>query len=250
MRPAPSCPVCNAPCLLLDTVDFNKSCEESRGLHLPLSGVPIYYANCTVCSFCFAPEFADWSLADFADRIYNDLYIHVDPDYLKTRPEGNAQHLISQFGDRAKQFKHLDYGGGSGLMSSKLREAGWNSSSYDPFVNTDVNIDKLGKFDFITAYEVFEHVPNVVSLIGNLQKLLAPNGVILFSTLLSDGEIKKNERLTWWYASPRNGHISLFSKASLQIIAEAAGYKTGSFNQGLHAFWTNVPAWASHLINA
>jgi hypothetical protein len=34
----------------------------------------------------------------------------------------------------------------------------------------------------------------------------------MFSTLLSDGNIKLGQKLTWWYASPRNGHISLFSR--------------------------------------
>ena len=30
-------------------VDFHKSCEDRRGLDLPLSGVPIYYRRCAAC---------------------------------------------------------------------------------------------------------------------------------------------------------------------------------------------------------
>jgi hypothetical protein len=40
---------------------------------------------------------------------------------------------------------------------------------------------------------------------------------VLFSTLLSDGEIVRGRPLRWWYAAPRNGHISLFSAQSLRL---------------------------------
>ena len=76
----------------------------------------------------------------------------------------------------------------------------------------------MGKFNLITAYEVFEHVPDVNVLMKNLTEAMTEDCLILFSTLALDENIKKNRRITWWYASPRNGHISLFSKKSLAIL--------------------------------
>ena len=243
------CPVCYGTCSLLDVVDFNKSCEEARGKFLGLAGVPVYYTLCGNCGFCFTPEIAAWKLEKFEEKIYNEEYILVDPDYIEIRPKVNAANLISMFGDHARSIKHLDYGGGSGLLASLLKKSNWQSVSYDPFVDRNVSIDQLGKFDLITAFEVFEHVPDVQRLMSNLRSLLAPNGVVLFSTLLSDGNIQVNQRISWWYASPRNGHISLFSRESLAILAKNYRFNFGSFTEGFHVFYTAVPHWADHILN-
>jgi len=245
---APSgCPVCGGECVIHDVVDFNKSCEESKGKFVELSGRPIYYHLCQQCHFCFAPEMHEWSLDKFTKEIYNDDYGRFDPDYEGLRPKGNAEGLMTLFGRRAPDIRHLDYGGGNGLLSRILCDHGFKSQSYDPFVNRDVNIEALGEFDLITAYEVFEHVPDVQALMTSLTALRKANGVVLFSTLVSDGEIVQNQRLTWWYASPRNGHISLFSRDSLVRLSSRFALKFGSFNSGLHAFWTAPPDWAGHV---
>jgi SAM-dependent methyltransferase len=242
------CPVCSGACSLFDVVDFNKSCEEARGQFLALSGIPVYYARCANCGFCFAPEFAAWTLDDFEQKIYNDEYLQVDPDYAEARPRHHAGNLIAMLGDRAHALKHLDYGGGSGALAQILRDANWRSTSYDPFVDRSTGVEQLGKFDLITAFEVFEHVPDVNELMSNLCSLLSPDGLVLFSTLLSDGNIQQNQRLTWWYASPRNGHISLYSNDSLAILAQKSDLNFASYSAGFHVFFSTVPPWAEQLI--
>lgn len=248
MKTNPSCPICNAPCLLLDTVDFNKSCEDEKGQVFPPAGVAVDYSLCPNCGFCFAAAIAAWPLETFSEKIYNDAYVQVDPDYVDARPRTNAANMAGLLGERARGIRHLDYGGGSGLMAQLLRETGWQSTSYDPFVNRDTAIESLGQFDLITAFEVFEHVPDVQQLIRTLRSLLAPGGVVMFSTLLSDGNVRLGQKLTWWYASPRNGHISLFSRNSLGFLAREHGLQFGSFSTGFHALFTTVPPWARHLM--
>lgn len=242
------CPVCSGACSLLDVVDFNKSCEEARGKFLGLAKIPVYYTLCNVCGFCFARDLLEWTLDEFEERIYNDEYISVDPDYIEVRPRANAANLHSMFDGFAPSIRHLDYGGGNGLLVKLLRESKWNSFSYDPFVDRNTSVEQLGTFELITAFEVFEHVPDIRALMSNLRSLLAPNGLVLFSTLVSDGNIHLNQRISWWYASPRNGHISLFSKNSLAILAQHSGFNFVSFSQGFHVLFTKVPSWASHII--
>lgn len=239
------CPVCSAACSLLDVVDLNKSCEEQRGKRLLLAGVPIYYALCGACGFCFAPQMHVWPLDKFEALIYNDDYVLVDPDHLNVRPRANA--LRSMF-PNASGIRHLDYGGGRGLLAKLLRESNWQSASYDPFVDRTTRPAQLGEFELITAFEVFEHVPDVQALMSDLRSLLSTDGLILFSTLLSDGKINPEQRLGWWYASPRNGHISLFSRKSLAILAQNSGFNFGSFSDGFHVFFRVVPPWAAHII--
>lgn len=229
-------------------MDFNKNCEEARGLELGDSGILVEYVLCDECGFCFAPELCRWTFEEFERYIYNDQYETVDPDYRKTRPQANAamvHHLLGH-----ARISHLDYGGGSGLLSEALRAHGWQSNTYDPFIQRDVRVEDLGRFDLVTAFEVFEHVPDVEKLLDQLRQLTKPDGLILFSTLLSDGEIARGKPLTWWYASPRNGHISLFSSRSLRRSLDRCGFQLASANANLHLAHRGLPPWARHLFPA
>lgn len=245
-----NCPICGAAAKYYDTVDFNKSCEEVRGMVLPRTSVAVDYYLCDDCGFCFAPELGSWAFDDFEKYIYNDGYAAVDPDYKFERPLTNAALLDNHFGASKERIRHLDYGGGSGLLSKALRERAWPSSTYDPFVDRELRVDELGKFDLVTAFEVFEHVPDSADLIDTLAKLCKPDGLILFTTLLSDGNIGRAQKLDWWYAAPRNGHISLFSQKSLQLLMARRDLQCVSFSNNFHAAFRQIPDWAQAFMQA
>jgi SAM-dependent methyltransferase len=244
---APPCPVCGNSCEWLDALDFNRSCDEGRGKVLPKSGVLVCYALCHHCAFCFAPQLYAWQPETFERWIYNDRYVEVDPDYLDVRPRANADSLNVMF-VQGPAGRHLDYGGGNGMLADILRTRGWDSISYDPFLERKQPLKAQGQFELITAFEVFEHVPDVSALIADLAKFRAPNGMILFSTLVSDAEVRPGSAIKWWYAAPRNGHISLFSRKSLQVVAHRLSLNFGSFSADLHAFFGSLPHWAQHLM--
>ena len=241
------CQICQQMAPYLDTVDLNKSCVEPSGRRLPPSGIPVHYYLCAQCGFCFAPDLQQWTPDAFGRFIYNEGYEFVDPDYVTVRPTNNSNWIDGLFGASKGRLRHLDYGGGSGQLSAFLREKGWDSASYDPFADPDVRVEDLGRYDLVTAFEVFEHVPKVADLMDDLGLLCKPDGLILFSTLLSDGELAPGRPLTWWYASPRNGHISLFSADSLKRCITDGGWMLGSFTTGLHAAYRQLPPWAAHL---
>ena len=239
-----ACPVCQGPAALFDVVDFNRTCPTPGAPVPPLSGVPVYYSRCGACGFLFAAEMCGWTPEQFLERVYNDDYALYDPDYVETRPQANADFLIRHF--KAGAFTHLDYGGGNGELSRRLTAAGWPSVSYDPLIDAE---PPQGPFDLVTSFEVFEHVPDVHRLMSDLNALTGDASVVLFSTMVSDSAVDPGARLSWNYAGPRNGHISLFSRRALQILAQRYGYAFGSFDDGIHCFVRAVPAWASHLIN-
>lgn len=247
-RELATCQICSGTAELFDVVDFNKNCEEARGHYLPLSGKPVYYHRCPNCAFVFAPELQKWSDEAFLHHIYNDKYVDIDPDYVNDRPLNNAGFLSQLFGEDKHRIRHLDYGGGNGILSAALRNEGWDSTSHDPFPSSERKLEDLGKFNLITAFEVFEHVPDVRALIANLRTLMDEECIVVFSTLLTDGHVVPNSRLTWWYASPRNGHISLFSKQSLVLVAQQHDLAFGSFNQNVHCLINKLPAWAEKLL--
>lgn len=244
-----ACPVCGQQAEILDVVDFNKSCVEAQGDYLQLSGKPIYYNRCVDCGFVFAPEMWGWSAEDFREHVYNDDYLIVDPDYAQTRPSRLADFVATLFPAARTEALHLDYGSGNGVLTTLLQAQDWRSTAYDPFVHGKDR--PAGRFGLITAFEVFEHVSSVDRLMADLEALADEAAVVLFSTLLSDDNIGRVGRLNWWYASPRNGHISLYTADSLQRLARRMGWGFASFSESTHCFCTQrIPAWAAEVIKA
>ena len=244
------CPVCHGPTEILDVVDFNKNCLEARGVYLQLTGKPIYYNRCPDCGFAFAPEMWSWSHEDFQLYVYNADYEVVDPEYAQIRPRRDTDFVTQLFPAAREAGEHLDYGSGAGLLSDLLNARAWRSTAYDPFIHGEAQRPQR-KFGLITAFEVFEHAPSVDKLMGDLKALAEEEAVILFSTLLSDTYIAPNSRLDWWYASPRNGHISLYTTESLKRLARQAGWGFASFSPAAHCFVTRpIPAWARGVIGA
>ena len=243
----PPCPICDGTATLLDVVDFTKNCEELHGFFLPLSGIPVYYRMCENCGFVFSTDFWDWRDEDFRVGIYNPDYIQVDPDYLTVRPQANAQRLHELLGAKKEHLRHLDYGGGNGTCSAALVANGWNSTSCDPFSEPANDITTRGRFNLITAFEVFEHVPRPDELMRRLIPLMDSACLVIFSTLTSDLKLVRNQRINWWYCAPRNGHISLYSKRSLELLGDRFDLRSGSFDEGLHCYFNQLPHWAQHL---
>lgn len=236
------CPVCAHPADVLDVLDFNASCERARGRHFALCTIPIYYVHCRHCGFVGAPQMRRWTAAQWRERVYNADYAQVDPDFAQQRPAANARQLLNWIGPHAAGLRHLDYGGGNGVLSQQLGAAGWHSQSWDPLHNQPL---PSGPFDLITAFEVFEHASDPHGVMAALRTCLAESGVVLLSTLLSDGQLPQpGERLSWWYAAPRNGHISLHSAASLQHLARHHGLHCTHLSAHWHALHTTVPVWA------
>jgi 2-polyprenyl-6-hydroxyphenyl methylase/3-demethylubiquinone-9 3-methyltransferase len=243
--PGPAeCKVCGGASPLCGVVDFQKSCIEAQGKQLPLSGAPVYYRRCQRCAFLFSMDFDSWDLDAFRKNIYNDEYVVVDPDYVEVRPAANATVVANSFRDGRDAMTILDYGGGSGLLAARLRDQGFRASTYDPF--SSFNQMPVEQFDLITCFEVMEHVPFPQKTAAEMVSLMKKPGAILFSTVVQPADINQIG-LHWWYASPRNGHISLHSTASLALLFQPYSLKVASFSAGLHMAYGEIPAFAAHL---
>lgn len=239
-----NCPICSKETRLLGIVDLSRDC---LGLFPVGSTFPVEYFLCSTCGFCSAPNLCAWSNKKFRELIYNDQYITIDPDYKELRPTKNAEMLQTLFKD-ISSIKHLDYGGGSGLLSNLLCKNNWQSYTYDPFIDLVDIKTKYSlintKFNLITVFEVFEHTTNPKELMQQITSLLSSKGILLFSTEISDNK----NILEWNYLAPRNGHISLYSYRSLQILAKQYSLNLASFSRNLHIMWKKLPVWGEHLV--
>jgi SAM-dependent methyltransferase len=238
------CKVCGSPSPLFGVVDFHKSCIEAQGRRLSLSGVPIYYRRCTVCRFVFTDVFDAWPDEAFLTHIYNENYITVDPDFVEVRPSGNARLIAASFEASRSAMSILDYGGGNGRLAELLRAEGFSAETYDPFSSHSQPPES--RFDLITCFEVVEHTPSPVRTIAVMSSLLNEGGAILFSTLLQPANFD-SVGLNWWYAGPRNGHVSLYSAQALARLFANHEMRVASFSEGLHFAYREVPGFAAHL---
>jgi SAM-dependent methyltransferase len=241
------CKCCSGTAGIYGVVDFNKNCEAGHNrFPLPWAGIPIYYHRCNVCGVIFTVAFDDFSKADFAEHIYNDSYKLVDPEYADIRPASNAKMIQQTFGSSLR-ISILDYGGGNGKLTELLRASGFsNAQTYDPFVPESATLP-TEKFQLIICFEVVEHSPTPQATFREIASLLAEGGMVLFSTMALPPNIDQ-VGLGWWYAGPRNGHVTLYSMPSLQRIAQTLGMVHMSAGPGIHAMYRTVPEFARHLI--
>lgn len=235
-----ACKICSGPSALYGVVDMSRSCEILRGLHSPLSGIPIYYRRCANCGFLFTDAFDEWSLGDFKTHIYNDDYHIFDPDYLRVRPSGNADWVANLWASHKTGMRVLDYGGGNDLLCSILRARGFKEAiTYDPMVEEHASRPD-GKFDLVTCFETLEHMPDPLDGISKIVEFVSDPGAVLYSTLTQPDDIQ-NSGMAWWYIGPRNGHVSLFTKEALSAAWGKYGFKSASLSAGVHVAFRNLP---------
>lgn len=242
------CKCCGAEARPAGEVDFHKSCEDQqRGAPFAPSGVAVRYHRCGGCGFLFTGAFDEWSHADFLAHVYNESYILVDPDFIEARPRGNAEHIATRLFPGSPSLRLLDYGGGNGMLADLLVGHGFSGArTYDPFYAGREG-RPTGRFDVVTAFEVLEHSTDPLHTLREMRWFMDDRGMLLFSTLMQPADIDR-VGLDWWYAAPRNGHVSLYSRAALDSLMRRLGLACASFNDVLHvAYRKRLPPFAAHL---
>ena len=130
----------------------------------------------------------------------------------------------------------LDYGGGNGMFVRMMRDKGFDFYWCDKYASNQFadGFDAVQdmKFSILTAFEIFEHLPQPLEAIANMFKY---SDTVIFSTrLLPYWNINPSD---WWYFTLDTGqHVSLYTRKSLEIIAEKFNAKLSSNGISLHLF--------------
>lgn len=119
----------------------------------------------------------------------------------------------------------LDFGAGVGLYARMMRDRGYNYFADDLYAVPHY-MDRFAsaltnrkQWPMISAFEVFEHLPNPRAVLDNL--LSAARSVLFFST-----ELWERQGENWHYLCPEHGqHVFFYSRKALEQLAEKHGFR-------------------------
>ncbi|MEK9627480.1 MAG: class I SAM-dependent methyltransferase [Nitrospinota bacterium] len=159
---------------------------------------------------------------------------HYKKQWLATESgfwEDQARSLISyfeNFGVLPNDHRILDFGAGSGELTRRLEGMSYRMTSLEPMNNGYLKDQNYPfKFDAVIALEVIEHLPNVWEELEEIEKVLKPDGIIMFSTFLTnpfiDSDNAVEKFMEWWYKDDPT-HISFFCNQTLSVMAEKRNY--------------------------
>lgn len=115
----------------------------------------------------------------------------------------------------------LDFGSGpQPVLAWLCTQKGYQTMVYDPLF-APARGWRSRHFDAIVLHEVIEHLPHPRTTISSLLPQLAPHGFIAIRTRLQPEQPADFER--WWYKEDPT-HISLFTLASLEFLAQSCGF--------------------------
>jgi SAM-dependent methyltransferase len=236
---AVQCKVCGSPVREV----FRLPSSKQTGQPMPNSADDCPYYECRRCHFLFA------TLHDWIDHttLYDETYWKTqDPDWYGRVSETLRLVLLSQsFLDIAPWWlRVLDFGCGMGtfveVARRQLQMQVWGTDIIEPRFGREWFVRSgdiaAAQFDVIVACEVIEHLTDPVGLFDQIKRWLKRGGVFAFQTAYYDPGACGRD---WWYIGPANGHVSLYSARSFDVLAKRLGARR-------RASWNNYPglqAW-------
>jgi 2-polyprenyl-3-methyl-5-hydroxy-6-metoxy-1,4-benzoquinol methylase len=141
----------------------------------------------------------------------------------------------------------IDYGGGHGIFVRLMRDKGFDFYWSDLHATNDYargfECKEGSNYDFLTAFEVLEHL---VDPVAGLSKLMSLSDNVFVSTCLVPEPAPGLSE--WWYYVPSTGqHISFYTAESLRHLA--ARFGRNLLSVGPYHLFTKSPQ-RSHLYRA
>jgi 2-polyprenyl-3-methyl-5-hydroxy-6-metoxy-1,4-benzoquinol methylase len=194
---------------------------------------PVEYFRCEQCGF-MQTEAPFW-----LEEAYSTAIARQDVGIMQ-RNLVNCEltsAVLSLFFPKASNA--LDFGAGHGVFVRLMRDRGFHFAWLDRYATNDYargfEYQESAKYEFLTAFEVLEHLTDPVSDLAGMMELSDNVFVSTFTVpepvpALSD----------WWYYSPTSGqHVSIYTRRSLEILAAHFGRRL--LSHGSYHLFTKEP---------
>lgn len=205
-----------------------------------LTAEPGTVLRCRRCSVGFLPPSTrvDYTTAQYRELVdgggsperFYDLHDAEQADKLRVLGTAELRHkVVADVGCGAGSFLDLVKGMASSTLAieparsfhSALAAKGHQVFSYC----AEVTPDWSGRVDTVVCFSVIEHVPDPLSLLRDVRRLLRPGGELLLSTPNLDDwmlELLPEDYGSFFF---RTVHTWYFDAASLRAAAETAGFR-------------------------
>jgi 2-polyprenyl-3-methyl-5-hydroxy-6-metoxy-1,4-benzoquinol methylase len=212
------------------------------------------FAECSRCGALFRHPMPS---EDELDGLYSGSWRAPDVNTAETGSTSEeiatayVRHLRRALGANALAgVRIIDFGAGRGTLARILQAQGASVVCVDPYGANDLRHQGLaaeealnrltGDFTGACLVEVIEHLPDPVSVLRAIRRLLEPGGWIYLSTPNRNG---LNARLTKanWREANKPGHLCLFTAHGVEKILASAGFERIARQRWLVDFGSGFP---------
>jgi hypothetical protein len=172
--------------------------------------------ECSTCGFIFVPD-PHWLAGSFGSQLNRLDVGSVDRTMLV------SQFLRGLLGPspHRRNWKVLDFGGGDGLLTRLLRDAGvdcrWEDPYCEPTYAVGPDPDDVDRFDMVVMSEVALHLTDPLSTFVDL---IGRSDRVLFTATVPPHPIPTD----WWYLMPSTGqHVAFYPTSAIATLAERLG---------------------------
>jgi hypothetical protein len=225
----------SAPTLKLPPVTCKVCAELSRffGRIEVLTKYPVQYFRCERCGF-IQTEAPYWLEEAYSTAIARQDVGVMQRNLVNCELTSSVVNLFYP-----KIVNAVDFGAGHGVFVRLMRDRGYNFFWFDRYASNDYargfEYNNKVRYDFLTAFEVLEHLSDPVHELSELMEL---SDNVFVSTYTVPDPVPA--LADWWYYSPITGqHISFYTRQSLEILA--ARFKRRLFSHGAYHLFTKEP---------
>ena len=188
----------------------------------------VAYFRCDSCGF-IQTETPYWLPESYASAINE---IDLGPVNRAVTGSDLVEGVILSMFDKDASF--IDFGAGYGVFVRMMRDRGFDFYWHDRYCENLFAKHFVARpdttFELLTAFEVFEHLPNPLA---EIEEMLGYSKNLLFSTqLVPEGMQAAGD---WWYFAPEHGqHVSFYTVEALKVVAKAFNLFLATDGVGTH----------------